>query len=44
LEDFRQTSEEEALILSGCQERCIRNVREGKPVEIAEVIKFVKGK
>jgi prolycopene isomerase len=42
LKGFGQTAEEEALILSGCQERCIRNVREGKPVEIAEVIKFVR--
>jgi prolycopene isomerase len=42
LEGLMQTSEDEALILSGYQERCIRNVREGKPVEIAEVIKFVR--
>jgi len=41
---FRHPAVEEAGILSGCQERCIRNVREGKPVEIAEVVKFVMGK
>lgn len=43
LEGFRQTPEQEASMLSGCQERCIRNVREGRPVEIADVIKFLKG-
>ena len=44
LEGFTHAEGEEAAILSGCQERCIRNVREGKPVEIAEVVKFVKGR
>jgi prolycopene isomerase len=34
--------ESEEAVLSGCQERCIRNVREGKPVEIAEVAAFLK--
>lgn len=43
LEGFGKTSEEQALIIAGCQEKCIRNVREGKPVEIDEVIKFVRG-
>jgi len=42
LEGFGKTSEEEALILAGCQERCIRNIMEGKPVKIAKVIKFLR--
>lgn len=44
LEDSRHSEEEEAAMLSGCQERCIRNAREGKPVEIGEVVRFVKGR
>jgi prolycopene isomerase len=41
LEGFRQAAEEEGLILERCQERCIRNLKEGKPVEIEAVIEYL---
>jgi len=41
LEGFKPPEGEDAA-LSGCQERCVRNVREGKPVAIAEVVKFLE--